>query len=172
MRPGFALLAITGFFLLSACTTLTGKITDKEPYIAGRASELVLKDLQSRNQGLFAAKGVGRIKFIVQGRARSARCAWIVAQPDRIRLEAYAVAGQALLRIISDGKSIHLWSYLNPETTRGVSASTGLHAYLGIPLKVGRLDGEAHFNAKRFMGALILLPFILIYFIKRLSGRK
>jgi GT2 family glycosyltransferase len=43
---------------------------------------------------------------------------------------------------------------------------------LGIPLKVGRLDREAHFNAKRFMGALILLPFIFIYFIKRLSGRK
>jgi GT2 family glycosyltransferase len=43
---------------------------------------------------------------------------------------------------------------------------------LGIPLKVGRLDGEAHFKAKRFIGALILLPFIFIYFLKRLSDRK
>ena len=43
---------------------------------------------------------------------------------------------------------------------------------IGIPLKVSRLDGEAYFNAKRFIGASVLLPFIFIYFIKRLLGRK
>jgi GT2 family glycosyltransferase len=42
----------------------------------------------------------------------------------------------------------------------------------GIPLKVARLDGEACFNARRFIEALLILPFIFIYFVKRLSGRE
>jgi len=43
---------------------------------------------------------------------------------------------------------------------------------IGIPLKVGRLDGEANFNSQRFIYACALLPLILLYFIKRQLKRN
>ena len=40
---------------------------------------------------------------------------------------------------------------------------------LGIPVKVGRLDGEAHFNIGRFVVASFLIPFVLVHLIVRIA---
>ena len=43
---------------------------------------------------------------------------------------------------------------------------------LGIPVKVGRLDGEAHFNYSRFVVAFLLIPFVLLHFGLRIPLKK
>ena len=43
---------------------------------------------------------------------------------------------------------------------------------IGIPVKVGRLDGEVHFNFSRFVIAFLLVPIILLHFVLRISLRK
>jgi len=43
---------------------------------------------------------------------------------------------------------------------------------IGIPLKVSRLDEEAHFNFQRFIIALLFLPFIFVCFVKRLLNKS
>ncbi len=42
---------------------------------------------------------------------------------------------------------------------------------IGIPLKVSRLDEEVRFNFQRFTIALLFLPFIFIYFLKRIPDK-
>jgi len=43
---------------------------------------------------------------------------------------------------------------------------------LGIPLKVGRLDGDAHFNFYKFVIAFLLIPLILLHFVLRIPLKK
>jgi len=43
---------------------------------------------------------------------------------------------------------------------------------LGIPVKVGRLDGDRHFNFGRFIVAFLLIPLILLHFGLRIPLKK
>ena len=43
---------------------------------------------------------------------------------------------------------------------------------LGIPLKVGRVDGERHFNFLRFIIALVLIPLVLLHFAMRIPQKN
>jgi len=115
---------------------LTGGLSRQPYYLGSSEAERVLAEVRDRNESLSAIKGLGRIKYTSNSRTQSARLAWMAAEPGKIRLLAYDLTRQPILRIIGNGETVDLWSYQDEGGKKGTYAETSLQLYLGLPVKV------------------------------------
>jgi hypothetical protein len=97
----------------------------------------MLSDLDAVNRDLKSLKGIGTLRIEDPERRQGARAAWIVAAPDRLRLELLSVSGSPAVSFSADGSSISLFLHDRGQWRRGIDAD--LERFVGVPLTVAEV---------------------------------
>ncbi len=134
-------LIVTVFFL-SACSSLTGTVSDKS--LKAKASENLyeardlLLSLQNRNIKLKTFKGIGKITFWKNDKKGIiTRAAWVGSEPDMLRIAMRNVSGQPIVTFASDGKWLYFVSHTERRYYKKRSTKSNLKKIISIPIKSG-----------------------------------
>lgn len=134
-------LIVTAFFL-SACSSLTGKVSDKSlkakaPEDLYEARNLLLS-LQNRNIKLKTFKGIGKITFWKNGKKGIiTNAAWVGSKPDMLRIAMRNVSGQPIVTFANDGSWLYFVSHAKQRYYKKRSTKSNLKKFISIPIKAG-----------------------------------
>ncbi|MBW2567759.1 MAG: DUF4292 domain-containing protein [Deltaproteobacteria bacterium] len=131
---------ITAVFFLSACSTLTGKLSDKSLKVKGPEGlyevQKLLLFLQNRNIKLKTFKGIGKITFWKNGKKGIiTSAAWVGSKPDKLRIAIRNVSGQPIVTFASDGSWLYFVSHTEQRYYKKRSNKSNLKKFISIPIK-------------------------------------
>lgn len=140
LKSYFFCFIIAATVFLSACSSLTGKLSDKSLKPKGTKdlyeAQNLLLSLQNRNKKLKTFKGIGKITFWKndkKGIITSA--AWVGSKPDKLRIAMRNVSGQPIVTFASDGSWLYFVSHTKQRYYKKRSAKSNLKKFISIPIK-------------------------------------
>ncbi|MEA3279097.1 MAG: DUF4292 domain-containing protein [Thermodesulfobacteriota bacterium] len=138
----YAIILFTAAFFLSACSSLTGKVSDKSlkakaPEDLYETRDLLLS-LQNRNINLKTFKGIGKITFWKNDKKGIiTNAAWVGSEPDMLRIAMRNVSGQPIVTFASDGRWLYFVSHTEQRYYKKRSTKSNLKKIISIPIKAG-----------------------------------
>lgn len=139
MKPGFYLIFLFAVFSLSACGSLTGRVSerpiDAEVTEAMTDARHLLSTLKNQNYQLRSFKGIGKIRFRNKDKMFVARMAWVGSEPGKLRLEVLGVTGQAIFSLASDGRWFYLISHTEDRFYKKRSDDASLTKLISVAVK-------------------------------------
>jgi len=140
LKSYFFCFIITVAFFLSACSSLTGTVSDKS--LKAKASEDLyeardlLLSLQNRNIKLKTFKGIGKITFWKNDKKDIiTNAVWVGSEPDMLRVVIKNVSWQPIVTFASDGKWFYFVSHVQQRYYKKRSTSSNLKKLISIPIK-------------------------------------
>ncbi|MGD9972949.1 MAG: DUF4292 domain-containing protein [Desulfatirhabdiaceae bacterium] len=95
----------------------------------------ILSELRSRNVTIASMKGIGRIKIWNSDQTQTARTAWTIAKPDKIRILIMAVSGFPVASLAADGQSVYLMSHSDNRFYQKETPDASLEQMLNLPIQ-------------------------------------
>lgn len=115
----------------------------------------LLWELDNRNSALSSAKGIGNVRLIYKERPQSARLAWAIQAPRKIRMEVMAISGQRLAALSSDGDKLYYLSHGEQRLFKTAYSNASMKALTQVPIRIedliallqGRLPRRDYYSA-------------------------
>ena len=121
-------------FFISACTSLSHRISEEpKEFHSSSEAEAIISTLRSQNHTLKTTKGVGKITFLEK--ETSARIAWIVSTPDKIRITLSSVSGHPMISAASDGQWFYLFSHATGDFYKKRPTNFNMKRFFSISIK-------------------------------------
>ena len=121
-------------FFISACTSLSHRISEESKEIRSPSeTKAVISILKNQNHTLKTTKGVGKITFLEK--ETSARIAWIVSTPDKIRITLSSVSGHPMISAASDGQWFYLFSHATGDFYKKRPTNFNMKRFFSISIK-------------------------------------
>lgn len=128
------ILVMMAFLTLPSCSgLLPGRAVTVQP----DSPEIIriLSELRSRNETISSMKGIGRIKTWNSGQTQTARTAWTIARPDKIRIMILAISGFPVASLAADGQSVYLMSHGDNRFYQKQTPDANLEQMLNLPIQ-------------------------------------
>ncbi|MFZ3048210.1 MAG: DUF4292 domain-containing protein [Desulfatirhabdiaceae bacterium] len=147
-RTAIQLVFVSMIFLtLPSCSGLLSNLPGQSYPVAFQpdSPEIthILMDLQSRNWNIHSMKGIGRIKIWNSDQTQTARTAWTVVRPDKIRILIMAITGFPVASLAADGEWVYLMSHNDNRFYRKQTTDANLEQMLNLPIQSRELIGIA-----------------------------
>ena len=121
-------------FFISACTSLSHRISEEpKEFHSSSEAKAIISTLRSQNHTLKTTKGVGKITFLEK--ETSARIAWIVSTPDKIRITLSSVSGHPMISAASDGQWFYLFSHATGDFYKKRPTNFNMKRFFSISIK-------------------------------------
>jgi hypothetical protein len=130
-------LFIFTLFYLSACTSITSRITEKSKgKISSSEAKEIISNLKRRNLDLKTSKGTGTLTFReTEHKNLSARMAWVATPPDKIRIALTGVSGQPMVSVASDGHWLYFVSHTEGKFYKRRATKANMKKIFSFPVK-------------------------------------
>ncbi|MDM8516000.1 hypothetical protein QUF76_07360 [Desulfobacterales bacterium HSG16] len=143
--PFLFILAIV--FFIASCSLFQPK-SPENPFDSFETERLISK-LLNKNDNLKSFKGLGKIKIFSPKGRLTARIAWLVHEPDKMRIEILSIPGQPMATIACDGKRFY---YRDEKTLKKIrTKDPDLKKLVSIPVKTSEiisfLSGKTHIES-------------------------
>lgn len=155
----YAIILLIVAFFFSACSGLTGRISET-PFDSKISDDLLearnlLLMMENKNYKLKTFKGIGKITFWKKNKkGLIAGVAWVGSEPDSLRIAIRNASGQPIASFASDGKWLYLVSHAKQSFYKKRSANSTLKKFISIPVKpydiVSILSGRIPINKHNF----------------------
>ncbi|RZB32014.1 MAG: hypothetical protein SRB1_01633 [Desulfobacteraceae bacterium Eth-SRB1] len=136
----YAIILFAAAFFLSACSSLTGTVSDKS--LKAKTSEDLyeardlLLSLQNRNINLKTFKGIGKITFWKNDKKDIiTNAVWVGSEPDMLRIVIRNVSWQPIVTFSSDGRWLYFVSHVQQRYYKKRSTKSNLKKIISIPIK-------------------------------------
>ena len=121
-------------FFISACTSLSHRISEEpKEFHSSSEAKAIISTLRSQNHTLKTTKGVGKITFLEK--ETSARIAWIVSTPDKIRITLSSVSGHPMISAASDSQWFYLFSHATGDFYKKRPTNFNMKRFFSISIK-------------------------------------
>ena len=121
-------------FFISACTSLSHRISEEpKEFHSSSEAKAIISTLRSQNHTLKTTKGVGKITFLEK--ETSARIAWIVSTPDKIRITLSSVSGHPMISAAIDGQWFYLFSHATGDFYKKRPTNFNMKRFFSISIK-------------------------------------
>lgn len=101
---------------------------------ASASADALLKSLRQVNRSLTNFKGIGTITVVYDGAPRQFRAAWVVAEPNLIRIQLLAFTGQPVLSIACDGIHYYFLSHDQGKMIKKRASADSLKRVVDVPI--------------------------------------
>lgn len=147
-RTAIQLVFVSMIFLtLPSCSGLLSNLPGRSYPVAIQPDSPEVTDilmrLQSRNLNIHSMKGIGRIKIWNSDQTQTARTAWTVVRPDKIRILIMAITGFPVVSLAADGEWVYLMSHSDNRFYRKQTSDASLEQMLNLPIQSRELIGIA-----------------------------
>lgn len=134
LRTFLSFILVVACCFLYSCSARAPRPLAPESDVSHALADSMLQSVLAANEGLYAVKGVGRVKLQLDGQPETFRALWIGRQPDQFLLKVLAITGQPILSFACDGNRIYFLSHSDNKLHRGRATENSLKRIVGIDI--------------------------------------
>jgi hypothetical protein len=132
MGNRFAL--VVAAFLLPLYSCASAPTPRTSPGVTAPDSDSLLASLKAYEDDLKSFRGIGKLRFVINGEQQISRVAWIGSQPAHLRVETLGLWGQPNLIMLVKGSKFYVYDRGQDRCFEAKATARNLSRLVSIPL--------------------------------------